>query len=158
MNIWTNHWSDGSRPPEAALQVPASQFVPNVAPNTGPQLPQLMSKEPVLAVSALYEMPSQVSERSLRRPVSFKAPPLAGMLELSTLKEPVAVCPANGPEAPPFNQEMYLELVRLHLRRLGHTAWDEETEKASLRWALARASRSGRVAQQFARGWAGHAD
>ncbi|HZR36767.1 MAG TPA: ATP-binding protein [Nevskia sp.] len=56
---------------------------------------------------------------------------------------------------PPFNQEMYLELVRLHLRRLGHSAWDEETEKASLRWALARASRSGRVAQQFARSWAG---
>lgn len=56
---------------------------------------------------------------------------------------------------PPFNQEMYLELVRLHLRRLGVTAWDEETEKASLRWALARASRSGRVAHQFARGWAG---
>jgi predicted AAA+ superfamily ATPase len=56
---------------------------------------------------------------------------------------------------PPFNQEMYLELVRLHLGRLGHAGWDEETEKASLRWALARASRSGRVAQQFARSWAG---
>jgi predicted AAA+ superfamily ATPase len=56
---------------------------------------------------------------------------------------------------PPFNQETYLELVRLHLRRLGHSAWDEDTEKASLRWALARASRSGRVAQQFARSWAG---
>ncbi len=57
----------------------------------------------------------------------------------------------------PFNQDMYLELVRLHLRRLGHGAWDEETEKASLRWALARASRSGRVAQQFAKSWAGQA-
>ena len=56
---------------------------------------------------------------------------------------------------PPFNQEMYLELVRLHLGRLGVSAWDDETEKAALRWALARASRSGRVAQQFARGWAG---
>ena len=55
---------------------------------------------------------------------------------------------------PPFNQDLYLELVRLHLQRLGHTAWDEETEKASLRWALARASRSGRVAHQFARSWA----
>ncbi len=56
---------------------------------------------------------------------------------------------------PPFNQDMYLELVRLHLRRLGVAAWDEETQKASLRWALGRASRSGRVAQQFARSWAG---
>ncbi len=54
----------------------------------------------------------------------------------------------------PFNQATYLELVRAHLQRLGHTAWDEETEKAALRWALARASRSGRVAHQFARSWA----
>jgi predicted AAA+ superfamily ATPase len=52
---------------------------------------------------------------------------------------------------PPFNQDMYLELVRLHLQRLGHAGWDEDTEKAALRWALARASRSGRVAQQFAK-------
>jgi predicted AAA+ superfamily ATPase len=56
---------------------------------------------------------------------------------------------------PPFNQEQYLILVRLHLQRLGVSAWDEETEKQSLRWALMRASRSGRVAQQFARDWAG---
>ena len=56
---------------------------------------------------------------------------------------------------PPFNQDTYLELVRLHLHRLQHAGWDEETEKASLRWALSRASRSGRVAQQFARSWAG---
>lgn len=56
---------------------------------------------------------------------------------------------------PPFSQEQYLTLVRLHLQRLGVTAWDEDTEKLSLRWALSRASRSGRVAQQFARDWAG---
>ena len=57
----------------------------------------------------------------------------------------------------PFNQDEYLELVRLHLRNLGHEAWDEETEKLALRWALNRASRSGRVAKQFARDWAGGA-
>ncbi len=56
---------------------------------------------------------------------------------------------------PPFNQDQYLTLVRLHLQRLGYSAWNEETEKACLRWALSRASRSGRVAQQFARDWAG---
>ncbi len=55
----------------------------------------------------------------------------------------------------PFNQTEYLDLVRLHLRHLGHTHWDEETETLALRWALNRASRSGRVAQQFARDWAG---
>jgi uncharacterized protein len=55
----------------------------------------------------------------------------------------------------PFNQERYLELVRLHLAALGEKRWDAETEKLALRWALERASRSGRVAQQFARHWAG---
>jgi predicted AAA+ superfamily ATPase len=56
---------------------------------------------------------------------------------------------------PPFNQDQYLELVRAHLARLDVNAWDEETEKSALRWALSRASRSGRVAQQFAKSWAG---
>jgi predicted AAA+ superfamily ATPase len=56
---------------------------------------------------------------------------------------------------PPFNQDQYLDLVRAHLARLGVRQWDEDTEKAALRWALARASRSGRVAQQFAKSFAG---
>lgn len=55
---------------------------------------------------------------------------------------------------PPFNQGQYLDVVRLHLRRLGCPKWDEPAEKAALRWALARASRSGRVAMQFARDFA----
>lgn len=56
---------------------------------------------------------------------------------------------------PAFTQDQYLDVVRLHLQRLNHALWDEETEKLALRWALNRASRSGRVAQQFARDWAG---
>jgi len=32
---------------------------------------------------------------------------------------------------------------------------DDDGEKAALRWALMRGSRSGRVAKQFARDWAG---
>jgi len=55
----------------------------------------------------------------------------------------------------PFNQDQYLELVRLHLSKLGVNTLDEEGEKLALRWALNRASRSGRVAHQFARDWAG---
>ncbi len=55
----------------------------------------------------------------------------------------------------PFTQTQYLDAVRLHLQALGHTQWDEDTEKLALRWALNRASRSGRVARQFARDWAG---
>lgn len=53
-----------------------------------------------------------------------------------------------------FNQDQYLELVQSHLQRLDCTRWDDETRLESLRWAQNRASRSGRVAQQFARHWA----
>ncbi|HEX7382378.1 MAG TPA: ATP-binding protein [Nevskiaceae bacterium] len=56
---------------------------------------------------------------------------------------------------PPFNQEQYLAAVRLHLEELGIEDWNEETQKVALRWALHRASRSGRVARQFARDYAG---
>lgn len=56
---------------------------------------------------------------------------------------------------PPFTQEQFLEVVRLHLLRFGVARWDEDVRQQALRWALARASRSGRVAQQFARHYAG---
>ncbi|HUS25413.1 MAG TPA: ATP-binding protein [Candidatus Binatia bacterium] len=56
---------------------------------------------------------------------------------------------------PPFSQEQYLELVAHHLRRLGVGAMDDALREEALRWALLRASRSGRVAMQFARDRAG---
>ncbi|WP_428309591.1 ATP-binding protein [Hydrocarboniphaga sp.] len=56
---------------------------------------------------------------------------------------------------PPFNQMQYLDVVRSHLASFGVDSLDTEGEKAALRWALMRASRSGRVAKQFARDWAG---
>lgn len=56
---------------------------------------------------------------------------------------------------PAYTQDQYLAMVRHHLNRLGVSHWDEDTEKLALRWALNRASRSGRVAAQFARDWAG---
>tara|TARA_R110000787_G_scaffold55454_14_gene128106 strand:- start:1448 stop:2203 length:756 start_codon:yes stop_codon:yes gene_type:complete len=55
----------------------------------------------------------------------------------------------------PFTQAQYLDAVRLHLNQLGCTDFDEATQKLALRWALNRASRSGRVARQFARDWVG---
>ncbi|HEY5790324.1 MAG TPA: ATP-binding protein [Gammaproteobacteria bacterium] len=56
----------------------------------------------------------------------------------------------------PFGQAQYLAIVRHWLERFGCTPdpW-AEVEAAALRWALARGSRSGRTAQQFARDWAG---
>jgi predicted AAA+ superfamily ATPase len=56
----------------------------------------------------------------------------------------------------PFRQDDYLEVVGHWLRHFGST--DAQVEAArgdALRWALERGSRSGRVAWQFARDWAG---
>ncbi|MBA2410912.1 MAG: ATP-binding protein [Gammaproteobacteria bacterium] len=56
----------------------------------------------------------------------------------------------------PFNQEQYLCAVRHWLERLDAPARDIDSMRGdALRWALQRGSRSGRVAYQFARDWAG---
>ena len=58
----------------------------------------------------------------------------------------------------PFDQDDYLDIVAVwleHFRAPG--ARSDEARQAALRWALARGSRSGRVAWQFARDWAGKA-
>lgn len=51
----------------------------------------------------------------------------------------------------PFTQDQYLQAVRYHLAALGSEQWSDELQVLALRWALNRASRSGRVARQFAR-------
>jgi predicted AAA+ superfamily ATPase len=58
----------------------------------------------------------------------------------------------------PFKQEEYLEIVEYWLEELGLTEYDKTAMRtAALQWALARGSRSGRSAWQFARDWAGQA-
>lgn len=52
----------------------------------------------------------------------------------------------------PFDQDEYLEIVRQWLKNFGVASFQEEE---ALQWALQRGSRSGRVAYQFARDWAG---
>ena len=56
----------------------------------------------------------------------------------------------------PFTQDEYLDIVAHWLQ---HHGWQhgmtDEVRTAALQWALARGSRSGRVAGQFARDWAG---
>jgi predicted AAA+ superfamily ATPase len=54
----------------------------------------------------------------------------------------------------PFDQDEYLDIVRQWLESFDCTAAAEAKEEA-LQWALQRGSRSGRVAYQFARDWAG---
>ena len=59
----------------------------------------------------------------------------------------------------PFSQDEYLEIVAHWLKSfgLGRQAIDEARQEA-LQWALMRGSRSGRVAWQFARDWAGRSE
>jgi hypothetical protein len=56
----------------------------------------------------------------------------------------------------PFDQDEYLNIVRVWLEHFKVAGGKStEVEHAALQWALARGSRSGRVAWQFARDWAG---
>ena len=56
----------------------------------------------------------------------------------------------------PFDQDDYLRIVSVWLEHYGAPAASAETvQRAALQWALQRGSRSGRVAWQFARDWAG---
>jgi predicted AAA+ superfamily ATPase len=56
----------------------------------------------------------------------------------------------------PFDQDEYLDIVGQWLKSLGCSAREtEQAREEALQWALQRGSRSGRVAYQFARDWAG---
>ena len=56
----------------------------------------------------------------------------------------------------PFTQEEYLAIADHWVAQLGAAATDETLrQRAALQWALSRGARSGRVAWQFARDWAG---
>ncbi|BBE49891.1 hypothetical protein OYT1_ch0318 [Ferriphaselus amnicola] len=56
----------------------------------------------------------------------------------------------------PFSQDDYLAIVAHWLHHFGLSATlDGDTRQAALQWSIQRGSRSGRVAWQFARDWAG---
>lgn len=55
----------------------------------------------------------------------------------------------------PFDQDQYLSIVRHWLNVFGMARLTPQARRAALQWATARGSRSGRVAWQFARDWAG---
>jgi uncharacterized protein len=54
----------------------------------------------------------------------------------------------------PFDQDEYLEIVGQWLKSFD-SMLNEKAKEEALQWALQRGSRSGRVAYQFARDWAG---
>ena len=56
----------------------------------------------------------------------------------------------------PFDQDDYLKIVEVWLEHLkAPAAHTDAARRAALQWSLQRGSRSGRVAWQFARDWAG---
>lgn len=55
----------------------------------------------------------------------------------------------------PFDQTQYLTIVQYWLTHYGIHKTSSSARQEALRWALTRGSRSGRVAWQFARDWAG---
>ena len=58
-----------------------------------------------------------------------------------------------------FKQDDYLDIVYYWLKTLGYPAErGEDARREALQWALHRGSRSGRVAQQFARDWVARHD
>jgi predicted AAA+ superfamily ATPase len=54
-----------------------------------------------------------------------------------------------------FDQEQYLNIARAWLAEHGFKHWDEQVRRAALQFSLERGARSGRVAYQFARDYAG---
>lgn len=54
-----------------------------------------------------------------------------------------------------FDQDQYLEIVRVWLAYFGINNMTASTRATALQWALTRGSRSGRIAWQFARDWSG---
>ncbi len=54
-----------------------------------------------------------------------------------------------------FDQDEYLAIVKHWLAHFGISRMTPQARRAALQWALGRGSRSGRVAWQFARDWAG---
>ncbi len=73
-----------------------------------------------------------------------------------TVEEKISLSERFGLWVPfyPFDQDEYLEIVGQWLKSFD-SMLNEKAKEEALQWALQRGSRSGRVAYQFARDWAG---
>jgi predicted AAA+ superfamily ATPase len=97
-------------------------------------------------------MPEFMDENLETRRVQGEIHPGEATEEKISLSERFGLCLSFYP----FSQDDYLRIVYHWLGALGVPADDPDAvEQAALRWALARGSRSGRVAWQFAQDWAG---
>jgi uncharacterized protein len=99
-------------------------------------------------------MPELMQENREARTVEAEIHPGETTEEKIALSERFGLCLSFYP----FRQEQYLAIVEHWLGRLGMGLAERgDYVEPALQWALARGSRSGRVAWQFARDWAGRA-
>ncbi len=97
-------------------------------------------------------MPEYMQENLATRYVGEEVHPAESVEEKISLSERFGLWVSFYP----FSQDEYLAIVAHWLRHLGReTTLDEASRQAALQWSIQRGSRSGRVAWQFARDWAG---
>ena len=97
-------------------------------------------------------MPEYMAENSATRHLGDEVHPDEAVEEKISLSERFGLWLSFYP----FTQEEYLAIADHWVAQLGAAATDEALrQRAALQWSLARGARSGRVAWQFARDWAG---
>ncbi len=97
-------------------------------------------------------MPEYMSENLAAKHVGHEVHPDEAVEEKVSLSERFGVWLSFYP----FDQDAYLDIADYWVAQLGGAITDTEIRhRAALQWALARGSRSGRVAWQFARDWVG---
>ena len=97
-------------------------------------------------------MPESMQENLATKYVGDEIHPAESIEEKISLSERFGVWVSFYP----FSQDEYLAIVAHWLRHFGVTVeMDEAARQAALQWSIQRGSRSGRVAWQFARDWAG---
>ena len=100
-------------------------------------------------------MPEFLEENLAARHVGEEIHPAEGVEEKISLSERFGVWASFYP----FNQDEYLVIAQHWLAHFGLPGeLGAETRQAALQWSIQRGSRSGRVAWQFSRDWAGKAD
>lgn len=97
-------------------------------------------------------MPEYLAENELTRHQGAEVHPFEAVEEKISLSERFGLWLSFYP----FDQNAYLAIVHVWLDALGVTIKDADVmRREALQWALARGARSGRVAWQFARDYAG---
>ena len=97
-------------------------------------------------------MPEYMAENLATRHIGDEVHPAESVEEKISLSERFGLWVSFYP----FTQDEYLTITGHWLEHFGLSAeLDETTRLAALQWSLQRGSRSGRVAWQFARDWAG---